>query len=211
MIEKTRIEYNKAFLSINDLDNNPIHQFKKWMDLALAEKVDEPNAMCLTTVGENASPSSRIVLLREIKEDGLLFYTNYNSRKGVEISESNKVCVLFFWSDLQKQIRIEGQCVKTSPEKSDAYFYSRPIESQLASIASAQSNVLKDKDVLMQRFENEKQKYATHKEIKRPENWGGYEINPNYFEFWQGGTHRLHDRFCYRLQANSWKITRLAP
>jgi len=211
LIEGIRKDYNKGVLSKKDLEKNPLTQFKAWMQFAVEKKVDEPNAMSLSTVNKSGFPSSRIVLLREISDTGLIFYTNYNSRKGKEIEENNKVCLLFFWSELQKQVRIEGNCIKTSKEKSDAYFYKRPIESQLASIASPQSSSIKNKAELLHYFDNEKTKFNINNKTVRPENWGGYEIAPNYFEFWQGGTHRLHDRFCYKLLSKSWETIRLAP
>lgn len=158
----------------------------------------------------NGRPSLRTVLLKEFDERGLMFFTHYNSRKGHEIQKHPFACLLFLWKTLEKQITVEGKIVKCTPEESEAYFYSRPRESQLATLASRQGTTLENKEVLTEHYDNLKRKYAGQT-VPLPPFWGGYRLVPDRFEFWQGGPHRLHDRFEYILKDNDWEITRLSP
>jgi len=210
-IASLREEYDIATLKRADLQNNPFQQFEIWLNNAYASKVKEPNAMCISTVNENGQPSSRMVLLRGIVEQGFLFYTNYNGKKGIEIAINTKVALLFFWADLQQQVRIEGHCEKVSDKMSDNYFSSRPLKSQAASKASPQSSIIENREILEKLFENEWKHAQIKNKAVRPEHWGGYLVKPQLFEFWQGRPSRLHDRFQYVLKNTSWVINRLAP
>lgn len=210
-ISKLREEYSKATLNRSSLQANPFRQFNHWLNNAYTYKVKEPNAMSICTVSKEGQPSLRMVLMRGFNEEGLVFYTNYNSKKGQEIEQNAKVAVLFFWADLQQQIRIEGNCSKVSKATSDEYFASRPLKSQAASKASPQSTTIKNRKVLENLYESEWKQAETENIVERPENWGGYLIKPNRFEFWQGRPSRLHDRFQYVLNNNEWIIDRLAP
>lgn len=210
-ISGLREEYNIATLNRADLQSNPFQQFETWLNNAYTSKVKEPNAMCISTVNKNGQPSSRMVLLRGVAEQGFLFYTNYNSKKGSEISISNKVALLFFWADLQQQIRIEGHCEKVSDEISDDYFASRPLKSQAASKASPQSLIIENRESLEKLYANEWKQAQAENKVDRPKHWGGYLIKPQLFEFWQGRPSRLHDRFQYVLNNTGWVINRLAP
>lgn len=210
-ISGLREEYNIATLNRADIHSNPFQQFETWLNNAYTSKVKEPNAMCISTVNKNGQPSSRMVLLRGATNQGFLFYTNYNSKKGSEISISNKVALLFFWADLQQQIRIEGHCEKVSKKISDDYFASRPLKSQAASKASPQSSVIEKRETLEKLYENEWKLAQAENKIERPDHWGGYLVKPQLFEFWQGRPSRLHDRFQYVLKNKTWVINRLAP
>jgi len=210
-ISKLREEYGKTTLNRSSLQANPFQQFDEWLNNAYINKVKEPNAMSISTVSKNGQPSSRMVLLRGSNENGLVFYTNYQSKKGKEITQNTKVAVLFFWADLQQQIRIEGNCTKVSKAMSDEYFASRPLKSQAASKASPQSTVIENRKVLENKYESEWKQAKTENMVERPAHWGGYLIKPNRFEFWQGRPSRLHDRFLYVLNNNKWSIDRLAP
>jgi len=214
-INQHREEYVKATLTRSDLQANPFHQFKIWLNNAYASKVKEPNAMSISTVNKKGQPSSRMVLLRGFDEQGFLFYTNYKSKKGNDLEDQAKVAVLFFWANLQQQIRIEGSCEKVSGEKSDEYFASRPLKSQAASKASPQSTIIKNRKTLENLYESEWKQAQAKNLVERPEHWGGYFVKPNRFEFWQGRPSRLHDRFQYVLNKTennkAWVINRLAP
>jgi len=207
-----RNSYEKGTLSKDQIDENPFQQFQVWFDLAVqSDEIYEANAMVVATASKNAQPSARITLLRGIQEDGFVFYTNYNSRKGQEMLENPQVSLLFFWDALERQIRIEGHCEKVPEEQSTNYFQSRPKESQICSMLSNQSSEIESRSVL----ENEKKvledEYAEVEKIPRPENWGGFIIKPTYFEFWQGRAFRLHDRIAYKSVDGKWQISRLAP
>ncbi len=206
-IDAMRLEYKQSSLHENDLLIDPILQFKKWFDEAVAAQLHEPNAMTLATV-KNNKPSARIVLLKEITTSDFIFYTNYTSRKANEISMNNNVAVVFLWHELERQVRIEGTIEKIASSKSDAYFYSRPISSQIGAIVSPQSTVIKNYELL----QAEIKKYEDQPElIKRPPHWGGYALTPTYIEFWQGRRSRLHDRLAYKKNNETWAIERLAP
>jgi pyridoxamine 5'-phosphate oxidase len=204
-----RTTYNKSELSESIIQQDPFDQFMLWFKDVQQSSIREANAMTLATATAQGKPSARIVLLKEVNENGFVFYTNYSSRKGHDIAENPQAQILFFWDDLERQIRIEGRIEKVPTEVSDTYFYSRPTESQYGAMVSDQSVVIPSREFL-----EEKRKALKGTTPKRPENWGGYILIPNYFEFWQGRPSRLHDRICYRLESDQsaeWKIERLAP
>ncbi len=194
----------------NDLPADPLQLFKTWMDEALSREVPEPNAMAVSTVGKDKKPSVRTVLLKELNSDGLVFYTNYNSRKSKEIEESPEVGILFFWPSLERQVRIEGTAQKTKKKESDEYFKGRPRNSQIAAWASPQSDVISSREALEERY-NEFERKFVKKRISRPPYWGGYRIKPFFFEFWQGRPGRMNDRIIYRKEKRKWIKDRLAP
>ena len=202
-----RKDYRLQKLARNELDADPIVQFKKWFDQAKSSDVYEPNAMALASVGNQGNPSCRIVLLKGI-DHGFIFYTNYSSRKGQQLNDNEKVAATFWWDKLERQVRIEGRVEKTESQLSDAYFLSRPIGSQISAIASPQSQPLESYQQLL----NIKQAVAIQK-LARPHNWGGYRIIPQRIEFWQGRENRLHDRFAYHFSDLEavWVVERLAP
>lgn len=207
-IHEYRKDYNKSSISIENSHKNPFIQFHEWFLLAEQAGSFEPNAMALSTCTEKLQPSSRIVLLKEYSnEKGFIFFTNYESRKGKELANNPKASLLFFWGTMEKQIRIEGTIEKISPEASDEYFYTRPLENQAGAIVSNQSSEIMNIDVL----KAEMTKLTEQGKLKRPENWGGYALVPNYFEFWQGSIGRLHDRITYQLINNEWTKKRIAP
>ncbi len=210
VLHKIRKEYQRERLLESNIHNDPFIQFKQWLHQAIDADIDEATAMMLSTVDLNGNPSSRIVLLKDVTHEGLTFFTNYESRKGEEILHHPQVAALFFWSALERQVRIEGRAEKVEGPFSDDYFKSRPIDSRLAAHVSPQSKVITGRGVLETGLEEVKKLYADH-DIPRPAHWGGYRIIPYYFEFWQGGVARLHDRLRYTKQQEGWKIERLAP
>ena len=202
--------YQKQSLLEGTVDSNPLDQFKHWWDEVIQSGIDEPNAMNLSTCSIEGRPSSRIVLLKEVNENGFIFFTNYNSRKGKEMEQNNFVSILFFWKELERQVRVEGKVEKIPTKKSDEYFASRPRESQVGAWSSPQSEVIESRSILEK---NEKQ-YSDqfqNKNIERPQHWGGYLVIPRLIEFWQGRPGRLHDRLRYSLSEKQWVIERLAP
>ena len=208
-INALRHDFAKHSLDIRDVNENAILQFEKWFKDAVDAKVNEPNAMTLATADMDGKPSARIVLLRNFDENGFVFYTNYNSRKGTDIVKNPHAALLFFWPELERQVRIEGLLSKQSAAESDAYFRSRPRESKLGAWTSSQSKVIRSRDVLDEEYKKISEKYPG--EVPRPPYWGGYILKVNSIEFWQGRPSRLHDRLLYTLAGNSWKIERLAP
>lgn len=203
--------YQLQSLFEKDVDVNPVKQFETWWQHALESEVNEPNAMTLATSTAAGRPSARIVLLKGIQENGFVFFTNYESRKGKEIEENPYVSLLFFWRELERQVRIEGRIKRISPEESDDYFYQRPIESRIGAWSSPQSQVIESRDLLQQNVEKYKAQFDTQ-HIPRPNFWGGYIVEPDHIEFWQGRPGRLHDRILYVLTENNlWNIKRLAP
>jgi len=207
-----RKSYQKRKLLEKDVHANPIQQFQLWFSEASNLKsIEETNAMTLSTVGSDGFPRSRVVLLKQYSQDGFVFYTNYNSEKGKSILRNPKVCLSFFWQDLERQVIIKGTAQKTSEEISEAYFQSRQEGSKLGAIVSSQSEVIASREELESALENLEKKYK-NKTIPRPEYWGGIVVKPTVIEFWQGRPNRLHDRIQYTLQNDlQWKIERLAP
>ena len=207
-VRDLRTDYKLGSLTEENVGTDPFALFAEWLEAAVAAELPEPNAMTVSTVDESGQPSARIVLLRQHGPDGLQFFTNYLSRKGREIAESPKVSLLFFWPQLERQIRVEGTAAKTSAEESDAYFAGRPYESQLGAHASRQSEVISGPEVLTKRLEELKKQFPEN--VSRPEHWGGYNVVPLSFEFWQGRPSRLHDRIVFELSGNSWQRSRLS-
>lgn len=210
VVNQLRKDYSLQALDETHVDVLPIKQLEKWLIQALQANANEPNAMVLSTVNTEGKPSSRIVLLREFDENGLGFYTNFESRKGKEMLGNQYVCLNFFWPELERQIRIEGIVEKQKNEVSDSYFASRPNASQIGAWASAQSSKLKNREELEEKYKSELIRFE-NKDVDRPPFWGGYLVKPNYYEFWQGRPSRLHDRICYELVNNTWQISRLSP
>ncbi len=207
-IRDIRKEYISGQLTETKISNNPIEQFQLWLSEAIEVDSIEPTAMTLATADKNGKPSARIVLLKDITDKGLTFYTNYNSRKGKELKENQNAALLFFWSRLERQIRIEGKVEKLSAEISDQYFNSRPLESRISAVISPQSEKISGREVLTGQAEKLRENI---KDIKRPDYWGGYILIPDLFEFWQGREGRLHDRISYERNNSEWQIFRLAP
>lgn len=205
-----RIDYTLKSLDEKDVNASPIDQFKIWVNEAHESKVNEWNAMNLSTVRSDGRPNSRIVLLKDV-DNGLVFFTNYNSAKGQELENNPFASITFFWPVLERQVRFLGKVFKISPEESDNYFYSRPFASQIGALASPQSEVIPDR-AFLEKKEAELLKKINEETIKRPEHWGGYRLMPDEVEFWQGRSSRLHDRIHYLKSGDdSWKIERLAP
>ncbi len=209
-LARLRVEYRQSSLSEGDIDPSPFRQSILWLNQAIAARVHEPNAMCLATATPDGIPSSRMVLLKQIDERGLAFYTNYLSRKARELDANPRAAVVFYWPELERQMRAEGDVVRTSDEESGRYFHSRPIDAQLASAASPQSEPIASREYIEQRMRELRARYPTAP-IPRPDHWGGYRLAPSRFEFWQGRESRLHDRLEYRCDAGRWVIRRLAP
>lgn len=204
-----RKDYKLAALGKRDLAADPFTQFNHWMNDAIKAELPEPTAMNLATVGTNGRPSARIVLLKGVDEKGFVFFTNYDSRKGRELAESQWAALTFHWVELERQVRIEGRVEKVDAAVSDAYFASRPIKSRIGAIASAQSDKIESREALEKAFSDAEAKYGDNP--PRPANWGGYVIVPEMVEFWQGRRSRLHDRLVYQRQFGGWHIERLSP
>jgi len=203
--------YQKDALLEGNTPENPMELFRDWFLEAENNETGEANAFTLSTVGNNLQPQNRIVLLKKINWDGFIFYTNYNSKKGRDIAENNKVSASFFWQILERQIIINGSIEKIAPNLSDGYFESRPRGSKLGAIASTQSSVVQSREELDTTLKT-LEKQLENKEIHRPKHWGGYIIKPTAMEFWQGRPNRMHDRIRYTLQKSlDWKKERLAP
>ena len=209
-LENLRVSYQASKLDLEDCDKDPIIQFDHWLEEAILSKCDEPNSFVLSTVKKNR-PRARVVLLKGILENEFIFYTNYNSAKGQEIQLNDNVAMTFLWLPIQRQVRIEGKISKVSDEISDEYFNKRPRGSQIGAIASPQSKILENREVLEKLFLNTEKNYDAIEKLPRPGHWGGYAISPDYIEFWQGRPNRMHDRICYEKNLNNWKIYRLAP
>jgi pyridoxamine 5'-phosphate oxidase len=209
-VEMLRREYaGEPFLE-EHVSEDPIKQFTVWFDEAVDKIKTDPNAMILATADQDGKPSSRTVLLKGYDENGFVFYTNYGSRKGRQILENPHVSITFYWPELMRQIHIEGQAEKVSEEKSDDYFSNRPSASQLSALASSQSETVESRETLEKQLKAMEKKFSGGK-IPRPENWGGFQVNPIRMEFWQGRLNRLHDRICYEKRDGEWEIFRLSP
>jgi len=209
-IKNVRVDYNKSNIDFFSADSSPYDLFNVWIKQAFEVDKDNANAFVLSTVSKDLIPSSRVVLLRGFTEEGLVFFTNYNSQKSKDILANNNVTANFFWPQLEKQIRISGTASKLQKEKSDEYFNNRPLESKLGAIISNQSSIIPLDYDFSAKIEEYKSN-ITSSSIIRPEIWGGFIIKVNFFEFWQGRPSRLHDRLCYNLESGRWKISRKSP
>ena len=209
-IADLRKDYTLEGLSETEIDPNPFIQFKKWFEQALAAQLPEPNAMTIATTTPDGKPSARMVLLKDFDERGFVFFTNYNSRKGQELAQNPQAAIVFWWAELERQVRILGSVEKVSESESNDYFESRPAKSRLGAWASNQSEIITNREVLEQRMQELQSKYE-NQEIPRPQHWGGLRVIPTEIEFWQGRSSRLHDRLLYTLDDGSWKIQRLSP
>jgi len=203
-----RKSYEKHSLEVEDLKAAPHEMLEFW--LSEVEELHDYNAMVVSSVDASGQPHSRVVLLRGVNEDGLRFYTNYTSNKGQELEQNNKVALNFFWPTVERQVRVEGELHKLTDAESDAYFNSRPRESQIGAWVSPQSSRIDSREILNERFREFTDKFEGHP-VPRPAHWGGYIIRPKYYEFWQGRPNRLHDRLTYSLVEGNWSIGRMAP
>jgi pyridoxamine 5'-phosphate oxidase len=208
-IANLRKSYEQAELDEAASANAPLQQFDKWMREAIAGHLPEPNAMTLATVGADGRPSTRVVLIKVYDERVIVWYTNYESRKGRELAANPQAALQFHWVELERVVRIEGQVELTSPEESDAYYATRPIDSRLGAWASPQSQVIGSRAVLVANAAKAAARHGLHP--PRPPHWGGYRLVPDTWEFWQGRKSRLHDRLRYRLEGKAWVRERLAP
>ena len=209
-IKTIRKEYSGEHLDEKNLPPDPIKQFENWLADAINAGAQAANAMVLATATKTGAPSARVVLLRDLIPDGFVFYTNYNSRKGRELLDNPLAAGVFYWPELDRQVRIEGKVSKTSSEMSDQYFNSRPKESRIAAVVSPQSEIISDRTYLEMQFDRYlKQLVDDH--IPRPAYWGGFVLHPNQIEFWQGRENRLHDRILYLRDSDCWSVVRLAP
>jgi pyridoxamine 5'-phosphate oxidase len=206
-----RKSYEKSALLEQDIPNDPINLFHRWFhEVQDFGGIDEINAMTVSTQGLDGFPKARVVLLKKYNEEGFVFYTNYESEKGKAIAANPKVCLSFFWNSMERQVIIKGTAVQLSAEQSDAYFYSRPLGSQLGAIVSPQSSIIPNRTILESQLHSLEQQHIF--EVQRPIHWGGYRVEPISVEFWQGRPNRLHDRIRYTIQDDlSWSIDRLAP
>ena len=208
-IKDYRTDYGKQELNRKDLPENPIQLFNAWLQEAMDTIEKDANAFTLSTVDANDFPSTRVLLLKEVSDNGFVFYTNYNSQKGRQMQLNSKVALNFFWPSLERQVRVQGLVKKVSDVVSDSYFQSRPYKSQIGAWASEQSSKLDSRASLEERFHHFSKKYS--QEVPRPQHWGGYIVKPKNIEFWQGRASRLHDRFTFTLCEGEWTVDRLSP
>lgn len=210
-IADLRKDYSSQTLLETDVAANPFDQFQKWWEEAISSQIDEPNAMTVATASSDGMPAARIILLKDFNKNGFTFFTNYNSYKAMHLEENPKACLVFFWKELERQVRITGLVKRIAEQESDAYFLSRPVGSRIGAWASPQSQVIKSREWLQQRFSKLSEEFK-EKKLERPPHWGGYLVTPVIVEFWQGRPSRLHDRIQYSLgEDGGWKIERLAP
>lgn len=209
-IHDIRKEYMQLSLLETDAEKSPFAQFQKWWGEAIQSGIEEVNAMTLSTSTKMGVPSARIVLLKDFSEGGFVFFTNHQSKKGLELEENPLACLVFFWKELERQVRINGQVEKIPENESDKYFASRPRGSQIGAWASPQSQFIDNREVIEKNLERCQEQFG-ESEIPRPPHWGGYIVKPTLIEFWQGRESRLHDRIQYRLENGGWKKGRLAP
>jgi pyridoxamine 5'-phosphate oxidase len=207
-----RVDYRRAALDEHAVDRDPFAQFSRWFDEAVAAEVAEPNAMTLATIADDGRPAARVVLLKGVDARGLVFYTNCDSRKGRDLARDPRAALVFFWVDLERQVRVEGVTERVGEADADAYFASRPRASRLSAWASPQSTTVAGRAWLEQRFAEAEERFRDAGEaVPRPAHWGGYRLVPRRFEFWQGRPSRLHDRIEYTRSVDAWTIARLAP
>lgn len=209
-ISALRKEYKLRSLLETDVDPDPVRQFQQWWNEAMMGDIEEPNAMTIATSTKSGKPSARIVLLKGLSNEGFVFFTNYESKKGNELKENPNAALVFFWKELERQVRIEGTVKKISAKQSDEYFVLRPEQSRIGAWSSPQSKVIKNRKVLEKMFLKYTQRFFDGT-ILRPPHWGGYAVKPTLIEFWQGRPNRLHDRLQYTLKNKKWIIERLAP
>lgn len=211
-IDALRKEYAQGKLELSDTPTDPIQQFERWFEEAMKSDVPEPNAMTLSTASAEGMPSARIVLLKGLEEGAFLFYTNYESQKGKELTENPRAALTFLWHELQRQVRIDGRVERLEAAASTAYFQSRPKGSQIGAWASPQSQPIESREVLERKEKELAEQYGDAEQLPRPEHWGGYRVIPQRIEFWQGRPSRLHDRILYeRSSGGQWEKKRLAP
>ncbi len=211
-IADIRTQYSLKSLLEADAHPDAMEQFRQWWNEATHAELTEVNAMTLATASADGWPDARIVLLKEFSSRGFTFFTNYESRKGQELAQNPRACLVFFWKELERQVRITGSVAKISKEESEAYFFSRPVGSQLGAWASRQSQVLPNREILAEKLNNLQSEANTGTSLGKPDYWGGYMVQPHRIEFWQGRPNRLHDRLLYSLQtAGDWKMERLSP
>jgi pyridoxamine 5'-phosphate oxidase len=205
-----RISYSLGALNRDDLDRDPLDQFRKWWNVALAAELIEPNAMTLATADADGMPSARMVLLKGIDAGGFVFFTNYESQKGRELAANPRAALVFYWDKLQRQVRVVGTVEKVGDGDSAEYFHSRPRDSQIGAWTSRQSTIIANRTILAERRQQLERQFADQP-IPLPPFWGGYRVKPHTIEFWQGRPNRLHDRFRYTRDDQTWRIERLAP
>lgn len=209
-LNQIRHDFSKQSLEESTVKDNPIEQYAVWFEEAVGAQVLDPKAMVLTTVSAEGKPSSRVVYTRGLQNDGMLFYSNYKSKKGQDLEVNPNVSIVIYWAELERQIRIEGVCEKLPSAQSDTYFNSRPRESQIGAWASNQSEEIQSRKELEERTKHFTEKFK-NQDVPRPPHWGGYIVYPNRMEFWQGRPARLHDRIVYTKNKNLWNISRLMP
>ena len=209
-LNSIRRDFADKALNEDSIAESPYQQFENWFEEAVNAQLLDPYAMSVSTVSNDGQPSTRVVYLRGIDANGFKFYTNYNSQKGDDLINNNKVSLNFFWGELERQIRIEGRVIKLSEEESDAYFNARPRESKIGAWASNQSEIINDRQELESKVTFYEGKFK-NQEVLRPPHWGGYLVKPTKIEFWQGRSNRLHDRIVYSKNESTWKISRVSP